>query len=59
MRLPPKEEWQNHWTVADANTDFVHMLERANQTDPQRRNPLRGRMTIKRKTELYANGILR
>jgi lysophospholipase L1-like esterase len=25
---------QNNWTVADANTDFVHMLERANQTDP-------------------------
>lgn len=25
---------ENKWTVADANTDFVHMLERANQTDP-------------------------
>jgi lysophospholipase L1-like esterase len=25
---------QNHWTVADANTNFVQMLERANQTDP-------------------------
>jgi lysophospholipase L1-like esterase len=25
---------ENNWTVADANTDFVHMLERANQADP-------------------------
>jgi len=25
---------ENQWTVADANTDFVRMLERANQTDP-------------------------
>jgi lysophospholipase L1-like esterase len=25
---------ENSLTVADANTDFVHMLERANQTDP-------------------------
>lgn len=25
---------ENNWTVADANTDFVHMLERANQIDP-------------------------
>lgn len=39
MRLPPKEGWQNHWTVADANTDFVHMLERANHTDPATAKP--------------------
>ena len=25
---------ENNWTLADANTDFVHMLERASQTDP-------------------------
>jgi lysophospholipase L1-like esterase len=25
---------QNNWTTADANTDFVHMLERASQTNP-------------------------
>lgn len=25
---------ENNWTVADANTDFVHMLKRASQTDP-------------------------
>ncbi len=25
---------ENHLTLADANTDFVHMLERANTTDP-------------------------
>jgi hypothetical protein len=25
---------ENNWTLADANTDFVHMLEHASQTDP-------------------------
>ena len=25
---------ENSWTVADANTDFVHMLEHASQTNP-------------------------
>lgn len=25
---------ENNWTLADANTDFVHMLEHATQTDP-------------------------